>query len=347
MSAQLLLPLTDRDPWLAASSRTHRDVGEIADETLAWAREVGLVTSERSADRMRRAAFDQLAARAFPETRTAKVALFAEWLTWVFLFDDQRDEGDLGGVDDLDRVWDELLDALGGSGGGGGGGTGGTGRGDGEHAEAPARPIEVALVDLWYPTSSGMGPGWRRRFVDHLELHRIGVRREAENRASGRVPGLDEYPLLRRQTAGMFVWDLVEAILEVEVPAELASTVEWTNLTAAVSDVVAWCNDIASLPREQAHGEVHNYVLVAAAALAMDPREATDWVLARIVDRLADVHTAAGLLPGLFAAHGVPRSTAADVSKVACVFTAAPRVFIEWLLASERYASPEPSAPAA
>jgi Terpene synthase family 2, C-terminal metal binding len=330
MSAQLLLPLTTRDPWLAASSRSHRAVAEIGAQALGWAREVGLVTDEKSAERMRRAGFEQLAARAFPQTRMAKVALFTEWLTWLFCFDDERDEGQLGShVDELDQVWDDLLAALG---------------GDAEHQGTPARAIEVALVDLWYPTSSGMGPGWRRRFVDHLELHRLGVRREAENRATGRVPGLDEYPLLRRQTAGMFIWDLVEAILEVEVPPELASTVEWTNLTAAVSDVVAWCNDIASLPRETAQGEVHNYVVVAAEALSMERAAATDWVLARIVDRLADVHTAAGALPGLFAQHEVPRSTAVEVSNVACVFTSAPRAYIEWLLASQRYAPPEDAA---
>ena len=332
MSAELLLALTGRDPWLAASSRSHRSAGEIGVQTVAWAREVGLVTSEQAAERMRRAGFEQLAARAFPETRLAKVALFAEWLAWLFCFDDERDEGQLGSsVDELDRVWDELLAALG---------------GDAEHEGTPARAIEVALVDLWYPTSSGMGPGWRRRFVDHLELHRLGVRREAENRVTGRVPGLDEYPLLRRQTAGMFVWDLVEAILEVEVPSELASSVEWTNLTAAVSDVVAWCNDVASLPRESARGEIHNYVVVAAEALSMERAVATDWVLARIVDRLADVHAAAGALPGLFTQHEVPRRTAAEVSNVACVFTSAPRAYIEWLLTSERYspAEPEPTA---
>lgn len=331
MSAQLLLPLTGRDPWLAASSRSHRSIAEIGDQTVAWAREVGLVTSEQGAERLRRAGFEQLAARAFPETRLAKVALFAEWLVWLACFDDERDEGELlhGSVGDLDRVWDELLAALG---------------GDAEHPDTPARAIEVALVDLWYPTSSGMGPVWRRRFVDHLELHRLGVRREAENRLSGRVPGLDEYPLLRRQTAGMFVWDLVEAILEVEVPPELASTVEWTNLRAAVSDVVAWCNDVASLQRESAQGDVHNYVVVASEALGMERPEAVDWVLARIVERLGDVHATAGALPGLFAAHRVPRATAAEVSNVACVFTSAPRAYIEWLLASERYNPPETTA---
>ena len=129
-----------------------------------------------------------------------------------------------------------------------------------------------------------------------------------------------------------------------EVPPELASSVEWTNLTAAVSDVVAWCNDVASLPREAASGEVHNYVVVAAEALSMEPPVAVDWVLGRIVERLADIHAAAGALPGLFVQHEVPRSTAVEVSNVACVFTSAPRVYIEWLVASDRYAPPESSA---
>jgi hypothetical protein len=323
MSSQLLVGLAGRDPWLAAPSRAHSSAAEIGAHALTWAREVGLVANERGAERMRRAGFEHLAARAFPHTRLAKVALFAEWITWLSCFDDERDEGRLGSdVDELDRLWDQLLAALG---------------GDAEREATPAPAIEVALVDLWYPTSAGMGRGWRRRFVDHLELHRLGVRREAENRVTGRVPSLDEYPLLRRQTAGMFVWDLVEAILEVEVPVELVSSVEWTSLIAAVSDVVAWCNDIASLPREDAGGEVHNYVVVAADALSMDRPAAVDWVLARIVERLADVHAAARALPGLFTRHEVPRRTAAEVSSVACVFTSAPRVYIDWLLASERY----------
>jgi hypothetical protein len=326
MSAALLLPLTTRDPWLAATSRSHRSVDEIGGLALSWARQMGLVTDEGSAERMRQAGFEQLAARIFPASALARVALFAEWLTWVFCFDDARDEGRLGRcADELDDLWSELLAAMAGHAG---------------HLDDEAvRAIEVALVDLWAPTSSAMGPSWRRRFLDHLELHRSGLQREAANRASGRVPALDEYPLLRRQTAGTFMWDLVEAVLEVEVPAELASTVEWTNLTAAVSDVIAWCNDIASLPRETAQGDVHNYVLVAAAGLSIDTRVATDWVLARISERLGHMHSAVAALPRLFAQNRVPRPTATAVSLVACVFTSAPRAYIEWLLNSNRYAS--------
>jgi hypothetical protein len=335
MSAALLLPLTTRDPWLAATSRSHRAVDEIGGLALSWARRVGLVTDDDGVERMRQAHFEQLAARIFPAQSPGRVALFAEWLTWLFCFDDERDEGGLGRhADELDRLWGELLAAM---------------AGHAEHADDEVvQAIEVALVDLWPMTAGGMGPSWRRRFLDHLELHRVGLQREASNREMGRVPALDEYPLLRRQTAGTFMWDLVESVLEVEVPPRLASTVEWTNLTAAVSDVIAWCNDIASLPRETAQGDVHNYVLVAASSLSIDTRVATDWVLARISERLGNMRSAVAALPRLFAHNQVPRPTAAAVSHVACVFTSAPRAYIEWLLGSSRYsATSAGSAPAA
>jgi hypothetical protein len=75
---------------------------------------------------------------------------------------------------------------------------------------------------------------------------------------------------------------------------------------------------------------------------------ATDWVLARISERLGHMHSAVAALPRLFAQHQVPRPTAAAVSHVACVFTSTPRAYIEWLLGSSRYSATTPSsAPAA
>ncbi|GAA3119083.1 terpene synthase family protein [Streptosporangium carneum] len=200
-------------------------------------------------------------------------------------------------------------------------------------------PVEAAFGDLWEATAPRMSPRWRERFTRGLVAQGAACRTEAENRCAGRVPSVAEYPALRRGTAGPYLFDLVEPCLGVEVPVELRESPTWRTLVDACNDVTAWCNDVASHPKERANGDVHNYVTVAAHAFGLPDAEAVAWVNDRIAERAEDLRAAARRLPGLFDEFGLSPLQARNASRVACAFLTAPRAQLEWLLESSRYDS--------
>ncbi|MFE3448174.1 terpene synthase family protein [Nonomuraea sp. NPDC059194] len=290
--ASVLTPLISRVPALAAPCRMHRSVHAIEAAVIDWTRRTGLHVDRRSA-------CHRLAARAFAEFDARAAALFAQWLTWLFHLDDL--------VDEAGQPYPRLFEGTG------------------------AHPLEAAFTDLWRATSATMSDDWRLRFATNLQRQADACRAQADNRVSGRVPTVEEYPALRRGTAGPFLYDLVEPCLRVEVPPELAAAEPWQALVEACADVAAWCNDLASLPKER--GDAHNFVVVVTHELDLGEPEAVDWVLDRIAGRCADMRAAARRLP----LDELPARTARDVSKVACAYLTAPRAHLDWVTESERY----------
>ncbi|HEY3142361.1 MAG TPA: terpene synthase family protein [Acidimicrobiales bacterium] len=327
--AELLLDLATRDPWLALPAATDADASrEVGESTVAWARHLGLITTEPAAQRLRRAGFERMAARAFGHEQVSptRVGLLSRWLAWLFYLDDQCDEAPPNARPDrVDDVYGGLLAAL--------------QRGQ---PGLYAGPIETALSELWNVTAADTSAAWRERFIEHFLAQWQGVRAEDENRAAGRIPTLEEYPALRRDSNGTFLLlDLIEPFLEVELLPQLAGTPVWVRLNQVANDVIVWCNDLASLPRELAHDDVHNYVIVAAEALGLDAVAARSWVADRIVDATVDMRTIARSLPGLFARLDLSVAAAAQANDVVEVIRRAPANHLAWLLESHRYQDAE------
>ncbi|MFB4287107.1 terpene synthase family protein [Nonomuraea sp. ATR24] len=294
-AAVALLALTERVPAMAAPCRMHPAVYAIEAAVIDWARRTGLHADPG-------VGFHRMAGRAFAEFDAAAAALFAQWLTWLFHLDDELDEGQC-----RLEVFQGMLE-------------GSTGH-----------PLEAAFADLWRVTSSRMSDQWRRRFAVNLQRQHYACRTEAANRASGAAPSLADYPALRRGTVGPYLYDLVEPCLRVEVPAWVHRSEPWQELVNACSDVTAWCNDVASRPKER--GDAHNLVVIAGRELGLGEREAVAWVVDRIAERCRDMQEAARRLP----LDDLGPRTARDVSKVACAYLAAPRAHLDWLMESTRY----------
>ena len=288
-----LLPLVERVSALSEPSRIHPRVHAIEAAVLDWTRKAGLT---HDVD----VGLHRMAAMAFADADTGAAALFGQWLTWVFLLDDELDEA--GGQ--YPRLFD----------------------GHGEH------PLESAFAELWRRTSAGMSDEWRLRFATNLQRQQDACRVQSGNRRRGRIPTLSEYPALRRGTVGPFLYDLVEPCLGVEVPAAVQTGWAWQTMVESVADVAAWCNDVASLPKER--GDGHNLLVVAAADLRLGERETLAWALERIAERCEEMCAAARRLP----LETLDQETARNVSKVASAYLGAPRAHLDWLLESARYA---------
>ncbi len=328
VDATLLLPLTERVAMLAGTNPIHQDVWSVGATVVAWARQAGLIVGEPDTAPLERARFERLAARVFPAAPEDRVALYARWLIWLFAFDDARDDGPVGAsATAVDDLYGHLLMSL---------------RRGGPRPGAD--PLELALNELWRATTPLMSPDWRRRFLTHMERHRAACVEEAVNRRTGRTPSLDEYPSLRRRSLGRFMFDLAEPALGVEVPAPVVPTAPWQSLLEGLTDLTAWCNDVASHAAEANRDDPHNYVTVVAAACHLDPCRAAGRVLDRIAERATEIAAAARALPSDLTALGVPAGSVERADEVASALVRAQGAHLEWLQESGRYCAGVPVA---
>ncbi|MEV4730280.1 terpene synthase family protein [Saccharopolyspora sp. NPDC049426] len=82
-------------------------------------------------------------------------------------------------------------------------------------------PLMSALTDLWPRTTAGMSVRWRDRVIANLHRHRDAFLTQIAHRQAGILPTPEEYPALRWESNGMFMFDVIESACGTEVPERL------------------------------------------------------------------------------------------------------------------------------
>ncbi|GAA2083798.1 hypothetical protein GCM10009801_44480 [Streptomyces albiaxialis] len=226
-----------------------------------WTHETGLIRGERARRRFEHADFGWFAALVYPTAPPERLDLLADWFAWLFLVDDQLDDGSFGrSPEQLAEVIGQMREVL--------------DRSPDETAAEPSPsptpalapssrlPVVASLADLWRRTAEGTSARWRARFAGHLaQCLTTAAVWEAGNRLSGRVPPEDEYVANRRHTGAIYVcMDLIEIAESAELPPEIEESAAYLTALDAACDVVCWVNDVYSLAKERALGEFHNLV---------------------------------------------------------------------------------------
>ncbi len=257
--------------------------------TTTWLLDQGLVQPGDSLDSWSRSRYGWLPARCHPCRAVELVGLASDWNAWLFVLDDRGDATGLGrSPTQMQALTDRLLDVL--------------VSGPGTDATSPENEdvLERALVDL------------RRRFLEHapgdwLPRFTAGCRDyfdalvwEAANRATARIPDVEEYVAMRRRSGAvacsMHVGEVTEGI---HLPAELQAHPTVDALRVMANNVVCWQNDVLSASKELAVGEFHNYVAVLMHHRGMSRDEATVEVVARHDQEVADFDATAARLPSV------------------------------------------------
>ncbi|HLL68525.1 MAG TPA: hypothetical protein VK453_22835 [Micromonosporaceae bacterium] len=243
-------------------------VTELERSAVEWATRQGLIAGP-AIRRYARARFARLIARTYPDAPPTALSLATAWLTTVFALDDHLETA-LGRDPARQReIRALLLDHLGGA------------VTVEPLAAAVGAPLSRALAVVWARTAAAAGPAWRERFRTHLADYLAGNVWEAENRATGRVPGVPEYLRMRRSTAATAIFfDLIEVFGGVELTPAAAADPAVLALRRHADNVVAWFNDLVSWPKELARGDVHNLVLVLARNTGVALPEAVRTVVA-------------------------------------------------------------------
>jgi hypothetical protein len=305
------------------------------EHVVAWARSRGLVRSAAAQRRLAQVRLGDFAARVYPTATFDELLLVTDWIAWLDFVDDQNDDGAAalaGEPSGFELFLARLAEA---------GLHTGAGDSDSSDARADAGPLGEALADLWDRTRDRAGARLCRRLRGHLHEYLTGNVQQVAYRALGDVCDPVEYPALRRAAGGIAVtFDLIEIAGGAELAPQVYYSRAYQRLLTAAGDVVCWTNDILTVEKETAAGDLLNLVVVIEAA----ERCTRDQALARAgeltAERLDDFHRAERELPGLCAALGLSETDRRGLASCVALLRAWICGHAEWGLTTSRYAAP-------
>ncbi|WP_369166406.1 terpene synthase family protein [Streptomyces sp. R28] len=132
-------------------------------------------------------------------------------------------------------------------------------------AARPRRTTVVTrtLAAIWSRTAPRMSEGWRKRFTDHLCEYVAIYNRDIANRRFCEPPPFEEYLPFRRIVGAVYIcWDLIEVAQGGSLPERIVTSDLCQNLRVAANDITCWTNDIFSLNKDYARGDVNNVVAI-------------------------------------------------------------------------------------
>jgi hypothetical protein len=219
---------------------THSAHAAINQRTSAWAQAIGL-GSEELRNRLVKHAIGTFAARILPEGDERVVQVIADFIMWVFVFDDGCcEEGSLG--EHPGELAGEVTRLL-------------------RIAQHPAaslkveEPLAAGLRDLRRRVGKLGTPIQAMRWVHALREYGLGVVWEAHHRNQGTFPTFNDYTLMRLHDGAVPV---VQALLELGRDRELGPEERDCQPMQAVCDIanfiISWDNDILSFHKESRGG---------------------------------------------------------------------------------------------
>ncbi|MCS7483829.1 hypothetical protein ACFFQW_38470 [Umezawaea endophytica] len=234
-------------------------------------RRIGLANTPEGRRRLA-ARYGELVCWTFPYAAVGDLCACARWLFLTFILDDVHTSGEYDSPDAWEALRGRVNQVV---------RTGTVG--------AETSPLMLEFAELAVHTRAQVSDEFYRRLLGHLDLFFRGFTEESRNRAVGLVPDLDSFIELRRASVGMeFGFDLMELGRRHEIPPELYANPRYRRLVAAATDVVAWQNDLHSLPVDVERDDPHNLVLVLEAAHGFTRRAARDVAAERIRARIAE-----------------------------------------------------------
>lgn len=237
---------------------------------LDWVQRFNLVQKETAQQRFIQAEFAYFAACTYPTASASNLALVSDWFAWLFLVDDQLDDGVIGKQpEQAYEVMTNLLDIL-----------------DDKYTPEPLLPASAyssiaaaSLADLWQRTFSQSTSNWRKRFYRHVADCFAAAYWEAQNRLQSAIPDEATYIKKRRDTGAIYIClDLIDIVEHIDFPLYLYNSQVFQDALDATSNLVCWCNDIYSLEKEKTLGEHHNIVLVVQHTRNFTQHEAINYI---------------------------------------------------------------------
>jgi hypothetical protein len=243
------------------SPAIHPAAAELNEQTLSWLRGYGLYADAAQLRRLECAQPGLLAARVVPAGEPEPMAVFTDFHTWLFAFDDEYcDERAPSAMPAAE--WSRFLARL------------ARQAETGSDALLPGNRYALALGDISRRLARHCTPAQHSRWCSALRAYFTALIWETHSRSQGE-PGLSaaDYTLLRLHNGAMgasiALLDLAEGY---ELPCSVRERADVRALAEMTAILVSWDNDIFSWPKEHDHvpGQQQN-LLDALAASHPDP----------------------------------------------------------------------------
>ncbi|NGO69917.1 isoafricanol synthase [Streptomyces boncukensis] len=294
--------------------------------TLEWLTGSGLLAGARSVKEYDALRLERLMAYFYPEAGAHDLAVAADLNAWFFVFDDQFDNSELGRAPArIGPLVETLMRAL--------------SDGPPPPAERSAGALSSALRDVWVRASAGMPEHWRRRFRGHWHAYLSAYEAEAAHRTAAVSPTLPRFLAVRRHSIGVQpCLDLAERCCGFTLPDAVHRALPLAVLRELTADVVLFVNDVLSLEKELAAGDVNNSVLVLRARTGCDLPEAVRRTTRLANARVARFQELAAALPGFLEREGLPEPVRRNTARYTEAMRHLMRGNLSWSLETPRYA---------
>jgi 5-epi-alpha-selinene synthase len=228
-------------------SQVNKYVDVLEDYSLEWVKRFNLLANESSYQRFRKSKFFLMAAKTYPYCQLEELKIGNDWLSWLFIWDDQCDLSDLKEQPELLKDFHQrFIEIL-----------------NGAKLTKQDIPLAYALNDLRQRMLEKASLKWLDYFICGFGNYLRGCIEEAIDRVEGIVPNIETYTQLRRLSAGADIaLPLVELCNHLTIPVFLRNHNVFRQINQMTNNLLGWSNDIFSVFREMATGHVHNLVLV-------------------------------------------------------------------------------------
>jgi hypothetical protein len=248
--------------------------------TRRWVDATGLVRSQVSATHFEQIDTGRLTGWIHPDALADRRETIADWFSWLFIFDDQCDEGSAGRdpalLSGTVRAIEAVLDAP---------------------CPDAAGPLPAAMADICARIRAAAPAPWWQRFSWHVREYLHACLREAANRARGHTPVPADYPRGRREGGAILpCLDLAEFATSHYLDDRLYWLPGYQAAREAAADIICWTDDLATVAKEHARGDVHNLVIVLAEHHDLTWGQATAQASGLLRRRIADYRSAEEVL---------------------------------------------------
>lgn len=264
-------------------------------------------------ERVRRGGVGQLVGRFYPHAGRADLELLADYIFFLFMWDDFCDEGAARSEPQVfcERNRHALAAFTCGA------------LGD----DAPA--LAHMLVALYDKLRARMSGAWLCRFAVDTQDWLEATVWEASDRRAGTRPSVDVYVRQRRFASAIHpCLDLIELAAGIELPIAVRSDPDFIELGGRANNIIGWTNDVFSFEKEAGSQELHNLVLVLANARRLAQRDALEQAIGMVNGELA---VFAALGERLRQRHGAPLHAYVD----GCADLVAGN--LDWSMTAPRY----------
>lgn len=301
--------------------RVHENMEDARGRNLDWVRRHALVGGERSMNWYTSWDMPRLAAYSFPDATGPGLDLCTDAMAFFFVFDDQLD-GPVGLVPDrVAQICQGLIDVV----------------HDGGHSHG-GDPCSAAFADLWRRSTDGAPPGWVARTAGEWEYYFAAHAHEAVNRRRGTPTDLEHYLQVRRGVAGTALpLSLGERAAGLTLPAAVFHSPQLRIMREIAIDITLMCNDVYSLEKEEARGDMDNLVLVLEYTQHHARAQAVVAVQTEVQRRYARFQELAGEIPAMCGQLALPAAQQLSVATYVDVLTAWMRGYHAWEIETLRY----------